>query len=145
MTVQADIAAVLAADDDLMEILTGGVYTQDDVSEISRQTTPDAFDANGELEPCALIAEGTETPRGGIDHPNVGIAVQTSVNIYYYERSGYENIAAAMDLAFSLLRGQKIGSGTWRVEYDNTIKNQEDQALKCPLGVQRFTVVRRRA
>lgn len=145
MTVQADIAAVLQASASLLAVLTGGVYTQDNVSEISRQTTAAAFDTNNELKPCALVTEGTEIPRGGIDHTGQGVSVQTPVNIYFYEREGYGNIAAAMALTFTLLNGKKIGASTFRVEYENENKNQEDQALKCPLGVQRFMVVRRRA
>ena len=145
MTVQGDIAAVLEASTPLMAILTGGIYEQDEVGEISRQATAAAFDANKELKPCALVAEGTELPRGGIDHAGIGVSVQTPVNIYFYERSGYSNIAAAMAISFGLLNGQKIGSATWRVEYENTVKNQVDTALmNASLGVQRFTVVRLR-
>jgi len=146
MTVQADIVAVLEASSPLMAVLTGGVYEQDEVGEISRQATADAFDSNGELKPCALVAEGTELPRGGIDHSGQGVSVQTPVNIYFYERVGYENIAAAMDLSFTLLNGQKIGSSTFRVEYENAVKNQVDQSLRnASLGVQRFMVVRLRS
>lgn len=144
MTVQGDIAAVLKANSALMAVLTGGVHQQDEVGEISRQDTPSAFNSSGELKPCALVTERNETPRGGIDHSGV-VAVQTAVEVYFYERAGYANIHAAMGMAFPLLRGKKVGSSTWRVEFNNEIKNSEDQALRCPLGVQRWIVVRRRA
>lgn len=146
MTVQADIAAVLLASSPLMAVLTGGVYEQDDVGEISRQATAAAFDSTTkELKPCALVAEGTEIPRGGIDHSGQGTSVQTPVNVYFYERVGYSNIASALDLAFTLLNGQKIGSSTFRVEYENSIKNQVDPSLDCSMAVQRWMVVRLRS
>jgi len=145
MTVQTDIAAVLEANTALMTILTGGLYEQDEVGEISRQSTPSAFDSNKELKPCALVAEGTELPRGGIDHAGIGVSVQTPINIFFYERTGYSNIAAAMEASFALLNGKKIGSATWRVEYENSVKNQVDQSLNASMGVQRFMVVRLRS
>jgi len=146
MTVQADIVTVLQASAPLLAVLTGGVYAQDDVGEISRQATSNAFDANDELKPCALVAEGTELRRGGIDHLGIGTSVQTPVNIYFYERSGYTNIAAAMGLTFTLLNGKKIGNSTWRVEFENMVKNQVDQSLRnASLGIQRYMVVRLRS
>lgn len=144
MSVQADIAAVLQADGTLMAILTGGVYLADEVGEISRQNTPGAFDADQELRPCALISEGTELPRGPFEEAGA-TSVGTPVNVFFYQRHGYASIAAAMERAFPLLNGGKIGSGTWRVEYENSLKNQADQALEASLGVLRFTVVRLRA
>jgi len=144
MSLQSDVVTVFEASAGLMAVLTGGVYAQDEVSEISRQSTPAAYDSNKELKPCALVTERTETPRGGIDHAGQGIAVQTSLEIYFYERSGYENIAAAMAISFPLLNGQKIGARTWRIEFNNEIKNGEDQALNVPLGMQRWIAVRRR-
>ena len=146
MSVQADIAAVLQASTPLKTILTGGIYKQDEVGEISRQATAAAFDSTTkEIKPCALVAEGTELPRGGIDHSGIGVSVQTPVSVYFYERSGYSNIDGALALAFTLLNGKKIGAATWRVEYENSIKNQVDQALACSLGVLRFMVVRMRS
>lgn len=145
MSLSDDVKTVLTANAPLMAILTGGVHTRDEVGEISMTNTAAAFDANGELKPCALVALGTEVKRPGIDHTGIGVAVQTPLIIYFYERSGYTNISAAMDLTFTLLSGKKIGTSTWRVEYENEIKEQTDQALDCPLGMQRFVVVRRRA
>lgn len=146
MTVQSDIAAVLLASTPLLAVLTGGIYTQDAVEEISRQATAAAFDSTTkEIKPCALVAEGTEIRRGGIDHSGQGTSVQTPVVIYFYERSGYSNILSAMDKVFTLLNGKKIGATTWRLEYENSIKNQVDQALNCPLGIMRFMAIRMRA
>lgn len=145
MSVQGDIAAVLQADGALMAILTGGLYEQDEVGEISRQNTPEAYDADQELLPCALVAEGTELPRGPYQHNEVGYSVLTPVDIFFYQRYGYASIAAAMERTFALLAGQKIGSGTWRVEYGNSIKNQFDQALNASLGVLRFEAMRLRS
>lgn len=61
MSIRDEIAAVLSADETLGDLLPGGVYAG---GEISRQKTPDAFDANLELQACALVSGGTEAPVG---------------------------------------------------------------------------------
>ena len=144
MTVQGDIATVLEANAALMAVLTGGVHQMDEVGEISRQNTPGVFDANGELKPCALIGEGTEVPRGPYDHDGVGTSVGSAVTVYFYEREGYASIENAMGKVFTLLARKKVGNGTWRVEYESSIRNQADQALQSSLGLMRFVVVRLR-
>lgn len=136
MSLSASIKTALEADTALMALLTGGVFA--DVEEIGRQLTPAAFDASGEIQPCALIKEGTEsklrpTRRG----------VQTPVTIYFYQRSGYDVIDQAMTLAFDDLNEQKIGESVWNIEHDVTIRQQRDAALDCALGSLRFVAKRK--
>jgi hypothetical protein len=136
MTLSNSIKGVLEADTSLMDLLTGGIYA--DVMEISRQLTPAAFDAHGEIKPCALIREGTEiklrpTRRG----------VQTPVTIYFYQRSGYDVIEQAMNYVFNDLNEQKIGVSVWNIEHDVTIQGQHDPALDCALGSLRFVAKRK--
>lgn len=138
MSLGDDIKSALELDTDLADLLTGGIFA--DVEEVNRQLTPDAFDANDEIQPCALIKEGTEsklqpTRRG----------VQTPVTIYFYQRSGYDVIEEAMARAFDDLNEQKIGVGTWNIEHDVTIRGQRDSALDCALGTLRFVAKRRLA
>lgn len=137
MDLAADIQTVLEADDDLMDILTGGVHT--DVEEINRQSTPDAFDANGEIQPCALIKLGNE-----FKISDTRRAVRTPITIYFYQRQGYDSTRPAMDLTHDLLNEQKIGDGVWNIEYDTTVYQQRDQALDCALETLRFTAARMR-
>lgn len=138
MSLSDDIKTTLDADTDLAALLTGLIHN--DVEEINRQNTPNAFDANGELEPCALIKLGTESKlRSGISN-----SVNTPFTIYFYQRSGYDAIEAAMDLAFRDLNDKKIGAHVWNIEYDITVHQQRDTALDCPLGSLRFVAKRMR-
>lgn len=137
MTLQSDVKTVLTANAPLMAILTGGVHI--DVEEINITNTPSAFDANGEIKPCALVKLGTEfkltkTRRG----------VQTPIVIYLYERQGYDNIDPAMVAVFDLLNDKKIGTSVWNLEHQNTVYHQRDTALDCALGTLRFVAARKR-
>lgn len=138
MSLSDDIKDALEADDDLMDLLTGGIFHE--VEEISRQNTPGAFDANSELQPCALIKFNTETPlRSGYKS-----AVNDPVTIYFYQLQGYDVIEPAMDLAFTIINEQKIGTGIWNIEFDIAVKQQRDTALDCALGSLRFVAKRLR-
>ena len=136
MSLQSDVKTALSADTALMTILTGGIHI--DVEEISRQNTPTAFDANGEIKPCALIKLPNEVPTGPFK-----TSVRTAFVIYVYERSGYANIASAMVRIFGDLNETQIGLNVWNIEFVSTVHNQRDQALNCPLGSLRFSAIRK--
>lgn len=139
MSISDDLKTTMMNDAALMAILTGGVFN--DVEEISRQGTPNAFDAiTKEIKPCALIKYGTEIPLTS----GYANAVQTPLTIYFYERSGYANIEPAMGLTFDLLNASQVGSNVWRIEFDNAVYQQRDTALDCPLGSLRFVAKRLR-
>jgi hypothetical protein len=138
MSLSDDVKTVLEGDEALMALLSGGVFNE--VEEISKQNTSGAFDANGEIQPCALIKLGVESRlRSGI--PN---SVNTPLVIYFYERQGYEVIEAAMSLVFLDLNEQKIGTQVWRIEFDIAVNQQRDTALDCALGSLRFVAKRKR-
>jgi hypothetical protein len=137
MSLSDDIKTVLEADMALMTLLTGGVFAE--VEEISRQNTAAAFDANGEIQPCALIKLGVETKAGPYAR-----SVRTPVRIYVYQRQGYDVIYPAMDLMFDDLNDQKIGERVWNIEFSSDIKGQRDQALDCALSSQIYTAIRHR-
>ncbi len=125
---------LLTADATLMATLTGGLYR---AQEISRQTTPAAFDANRELLPCALLKQETATPWG--PYANSG---QLYMVLYCYERSGYANIEAARKRVYALLHRQKVtpsdGSGCYEVRHVNDVLDQEDAALGAAMALSRF-------
>lgn len=139
MSLSDDIKSALEDDEDLMELLTGGIHI--DVEEIGKQNTPSAFDTTTkELKPCTLIKTGVESPlRSGF--PN---AVNTPFTIYFYERQGYSTIGPAMSLAFDILNASKIGDNVWRIEFDIAVNQQRDAALDCALGSLRFVAKRLR-
>lgn len=138
MSLQSDIQTALESDSALMAILTGGIHI--DVEEISRQNTPGAFDANGEVKPSALIKLGVESRlRSGYV-----TSVNTPFTIYFYQRQGYGAIGPAMDLAFADLSEQKIGGNVWNIEFDIAVNQQRDTALDCALSSLRFVAKRLR-
>lgn len=136
MTIRSDIYTVLAADATLLATLTGGVYQ---AAEISRQTTPAAFDANGEIEPCCLVNVENET--AALPYPN---GARSYLRVFFYERSGYTGIDTARERVFTLLNRQKIGSATFEIRWVDDIPDQQDEALDCSLAMSRYEIVRLR-
>lgn len=138
MSLSDEIKDALEASYDLMDILSGGIHI--DVEEISRQNTPTAFDANGEIEPCALIKVGVESKLTS----GLANSVNTPLVIYFYERQGYADIAPAMDIAFNILSDAKVGTNVWQIHFDIAVNQQRDTALDCALGSLRFVAKRLR-
>ena len=140
MSLRDDIKAVLDGDDDLMEMITGGVYI--DISELSRQSAPGAFDANSEIKPAILIKEGNEMPDGPYSR-----SVRTPLTLYFYQLTGFDVIDAAMNRVLDLLHEQKIGDNTWQILYDGRyldfrLGDIRDIALDSSMGVERFNAFR---
>lgn len=136
MTIRSDLLASLTGDTTLMATLTGGVYSG---TEISRQNTPSAFDANLELKPCALLVVETDT--------NVrpyAKGARTYVTVMFYQRVGVDVIESAQARVYALWHGQRIGAQTWQVLWTDDVNDQEDQALNARLAVSRYAVTRMR-
>jgi hypothetical protein len=130
---------LLTSDSELMAILTGGLHTK---TEISRQNTPAAFDANDEIQPCGLLKFETQTPWGPHEH---GSRLYFSVMLY--QRSGYDDVEAARERLYQLLHRQKVtpsNGGCWEIQHAGDVPDVEDGALGCSLAVSRFvaTVLR---
>lgn len=129
------IVDTLTADATLTALLPGGIHS--DVVEVSRQNTPSAFDANKELLPSALVKPGITRPDG----PFVHSAAQT-VEIYLYQRQGFDVIEQAARRIYELLHNQRFQpvndfSG-WLVKNTFTNIGLEDNALNCSLGLLRY-------
>lgn len=137
MSLRSALLAVLTGDATLLATLTGGVYGE---AEISRQGTPDAFDASGELEPCALLAVEADDPTGPFETSS-----RTFVTMYFYARAGYSAIDTALDRVFALLHRQRVsGEGVWEIRHAGDVRDQRDPALDCAMSMSRYTVYRRR-
>jgi len=137
MSLPEEIKTVLDADNALMDILTGGVFVN--IMEINRQDAPEAFDANKEIMPCALIKLGVENKLGDTRR-----GVQTPIIIYVYQRNGYDDIYSAMELIFEHMNEAKIGNATWNIRFSNAVYDQRDIALDCSLATLRFVAARMR-
>lgn len=137
MTLLGDIKTALQADSTLMALLTGGVHIGIDTGELTRQATPDAFDANDEVKPSVLVVEQTDVKSGPYSR-----SVITMLGVYFYQRDGYDVIEQAMEMVFDILHEQQIGSKTWQILYSTCVKNQRDPALDCSLSMQRYMAMR---
>lgn len=135
-----DVLAVLRIDTTLLALLPGGIYGQ---TEITRQRTPEAFDANAELKPCLLVNLETETQYGPYNESSI-TSSRAFLQVFFYQRVGYDAIQAARERVFSLLHDQKIGSGTWSVSWVNDIPNLHEPVLDCDMATSRYQVVRRK-
>lgn len=136
---RAAILAKLSGDTALMGTLTGGMHT---ATEISRQTTPAAFDASGELCPCGLLRLETSTPFGPFEH---------SQRLYFvvmlYQRSGCDSIEAARSRVYALLHKTCVSptaGACWEIEHANDVLDVRDEALACSLALSRFVATYRR-
>ena len=128
----AQVKAILEADSGLAALLTGGIYDQ----ELSRQTTPGAFDAFKELKPAAVVRGSSETPWG--PHHN---GARLYFGVWLYENGGSTTIEAARDLIYSDLHRVKLPSGSRNnyeaVHIQDTL-DTEDEQLNARLIVCRF-------
>lgn len=135
------ILAALQADSTLTTTLTGGLYR---AKEISRQETPNAYDANGELLPCALVKQETATPWGPIYDSG-----RIYATVWFYDRDGYTAIEAARKRVYTLLHRAKLtpvdGSGNYDIRHSGDVLDQEDPVLSVPMAMSRYVCTVQRA
>jgi len=127
------ILAFLLADSTLMDLLSGGLYDKP----ISKEQTPNAFDANSELLPCGYVGGGTETPIG----PTALQASLQIVPIYLYQRVGHTTVDAAVARLRTLLHKQRVApasGGVWTIHWVFATRDVADPTLSDA----RLTVVR---
>jgi hypothetical protein len=134
--VKRETRAKLVSDPTLASLLPGGIW---DAAEITRQLTPTAFDANGEIRPCALVKLETES---SVDPYPTGSRL--FVLVLFYELSGYVTIDLAMERVYALLHRGKIGSNVWEVDHTNDVLDLKDPALNCSLAMSRYMFTRLR-
>lgn len=129
----------MIADATLTAILTGGVYTSAEVGHngITQDSTPSAFDVNGNLKPTALVKNRELIPDGQVQD---FIAQHTSANqvveIWLYEERGYTNIDLAKARLYTLFQGYQFSTG-FEVEWVNTVERQKDEGALAGASVER--------
>ena len=122
MTKEAEMATLLRAEQTLTAILTGGIYTSEEVGiegihrgeedpdDTHYSPTAQAFDEDGYLKPCALVRELGETPMPRTQTPGQGFeAVSMLVQIYLYQDEGYDQIDLARNIIFGLVNNKRLG------------------------------------
>ena len=130
---QSDLVASINGDAALALVLTGKAHGQ----RIDRIYTPTAFDGNRELLPCAFVKVSLDAPIP--DARDTGMA---TVEVYLYQRVGFDVISQARDLLYALWHEQGIGGGT--LLWADDVVDQHDDALKADLILTRFNHYRLR-
>jgi hypothetical protein len=125
---------LLQGDATLVALLPGGIYDGAEVDHISRTNTPDAFDSDSELLPCAIVKLTGDQPFGPFRYSS-----QRNFTIYLYQRTGSATIEQARDRCITLLHRQRLsGVRAWQMFHANDLLGQWDAALDCPLIVSRY-------
>lgn len=118
MARSTDFAQRMRDDDQMMLLLTGGVYTPDELElqgedRITQDSAPDAFDDMGFLLPCALVVHQSQVPDGGIEDDELQLlSVVQRIEIWYYQDRGYAVIDLALERARKLFQGYQF-NGTY--------------------------------
>jgi len=126
MSVTTDIKAVLEADSALMDILVGGVYTDDETDRngIGRTTTPAAYGTSGFLQPCAYVKERAQIGNWGGAYGNSGYTgTRQIIEVWLYEDTAYTAIETAREQVIQLLQRTLIGE-MGKLRYQAFVKNR---------------------
>lgn len=132
MSAFAAILQALQADTALAGILTGGLYDGLQVQDISRQTTPDAYDEWGELKPVGMLKPESQAPAG--PHPD---GSRLFVTLWLYQQIGSAEIDAGRERAYQVLHRRTL-AGMWEVRHANDILGAEAPGLDTPVTMSRF-------
>lgn len=130
MSRESDFATRMTGDATLMAILTGGVHQSGAVGieGITRETVAAAFDANGYLKPCALVAQRGDIPTGDV----VDYLAQVTSNRQIVEIWVYQDAPSytAIDAALARLRTLFFGhwfSDTFEIRLANVLDRERDE------------------
>lgn len=114
MSREQQVKDILVNDPTIMALLTGGVYTEQEVGieGIRRgDNSPSgaAYDSSGRLLGCALIREGGVIPFNSIRSISDRFAAITqTVSIYFYEMRGMDIVKPASERSYELLEGAQL-------------------------------------
>lgn len=137
MSAFSAMVAALQGDATLAATLTGGIYDGLAVGEVSRQATPAAYDAAGELLPCALVMPESAAPVGPL--PDGG---REFVVVWLYDQREYAALETARQRVYALLHRVKVGAaadGVFEVRHVNDVLGaQVQQALGLPMVASRY-------
>ena len=141
-TLRTEIKSILTGDATLMAILTGSVFTSEDLDRHGMTLEDAPKESNGvNLKPFAVLRFRGAQNQG----PHFSGRRQT-LEIYFYQDSGYDKIDAAKLQVESLLHRKYIPSTTqnmfgW-VEYVSDLGETVDEQLGgAPADMSRYTIL----
>ncbi len=105
MTMTEAMRDALAEDEVLAALLAGGIYRYEQTgrSGISRRSTPDAYDATGFLQPCAVLKAGEAQETRPTRDAAPGARHRVEIYLYDDGDSGYGALLTARDALIALL------------------------------------------
>lgn len=152
MSKESEVADILRADIELMALLTGGVYTDQEIgvegirrslTEEDTNPTKDAFDENGILRPCVVIRQAGENIYQNLVLPSEGItAMSQIISIFYYQFRGHDIIDLARQRVYELLFQRQLvrTMPMWMVNQSPTIPDI-GPVQNSTVGTQEWIVV----
>lgn len=130
------IATYLLNDATLAALLTGGLYY--DKIEINRQLTPNAFDSNNFVKPCALL-KGDDLRNAEIFN---NAPVMQGFTLYIYTSPQSSSTAESIvNRVTQLLRSTYINN-IYFSNISNVISDMDDPSIKSRLDIVNFTILR---
>jgi hypothetical protein len=115
MSRSSEVVTLLRSHAPLVALLPGGIYLKTDLGEegiTSRVHTAAAY-LNGQLRPCAVVAELAPVPAlQFVSFKNRQASATQALFVFLYARRAYDTLVDAHDLVFTLLHGYRL-SGTW--------------------------------
>jgi hypothetical protein len=114
MSREAEVAALLLDDEDMVALLPGGIYTDEQlgVEGIRRgagNPSAAAFNEDGDLLTCAMVRQDSLNPVPGVRSSKDKISGTTQmVFIYFYERRGHSEIELAKQRSYEILEGVRL-------------------------------------
>lgn len=143
-TLREAIKTALEDDATLGTLLTGGVY---DRRGISRTLTPDAFDSNGALQPCAVVTLEVAAPEITGHREWRFERVYFLVWLYEDEGGGYATLDPAALRVRSLLHNQTLATddgAVHHIEHVGSLGDSYDDTLLAEMTYERFVAFRQR-
>jgi hypothetical protein len=132
----------LSTDAELIALLPGGIYAGWIVEEISRTTTPAAFDEFKELLPTGLLTWRNRTPHEGM--PSRMGAMREEFAFMMYDKYGSAILDQARQRVRELLFDWwPTDVKGWGINYQGSLPDAEDVALESTLAVALFEAITR--
>ena len=136
MTLESDLQATLEADATLTGLLTGGIYTREELGKmglhqdnavcVSAWMRINDLDT---LQPCLVIRQRSETPTDArVDNNTQVVSVARVVEMYFYDASSFTTITTARDRVYQLLHAQGL-SGVGRFALMGRLINLYDESV----------------
>ena len=135
-SVETAVYDILSGDATFTGLLPGGVF---DEKEINRQLTPRAFDANRELQSCALVKTETINPTGPYTHSQF-----MTLLVIVYQGTDGASIGEALERVYALLHNNNSITGVWDMVFADEIRTPYDDALRAYFGTHRYAITMNR-